>query len=330
MQPPYLLFLGDVQDQLAAKTAQGIVHWRPEWVVGQLKLEGCKADVGVPDVTIADAAAKGVKTLVVGVVNSGGTMPGHWADTIVSAIGAGMDVMGGLHVRLGSVPAIKEAAEAKGAALLDVRHPIQTFKTGTGVKRAGKRVLAVGTDCSVGKKYTALALEKTLKERGQKADFRATGQTGIMIATRGVAIDALAADFVAGAVEWLSPDNDDDHYDCIEGQGSLFHPAFAGVSLGLLHGAQPDHLILCHEPTRTHMRGLPHRPLPGLKECLDLNLHLAKLTNPDVRPLGVSINTAALSKDEAEAYLKSVEDELGLPTVDHFLTGMDRIADALP
>ena len=257
-------------------------------------------------------------------------MPGHWAETIVAAIGAGMDVMGGLHMRLGSVPAIKEAAEAKGAELLDVRHPTQTFKTGTGVKRAGKRVLAVGTDCSVGKKYTALALEKTLKARGLKADFRATGQTGIMIATRGVAIDALAADFISGAVEWLSPDNDDDHYDCIEGQGSLFHPAFAGVSLGLLHGAQPDYLILCHEPTRTHMRGLPHQPLPGLRECLDLNLDLAKLTNPDVRPLGVSINTAALSKDEAEAYLKSIEDELGLPSVDHFLTGMDKIADALP
>ena len=205
MQPPYLLFLGDVHDQLAAKTAQGIVDWRPDWVVGQLRLEGCKADVGVPERSIEAARGEGARTLVLGVVNSGGTLPAHWADTIVAAIEAGMDVMSGLHMRLGDVPAIKDAAAANGVELLDVRHPTRTFGTGTGAKRTGQRILAVGTDCSCGKKYTALAMESALRARGLKADFRATGQTGIMIATRGVAIDAVVADFISGAVEWLTP-----------------------------------------------------------------------------------------------------------------------------
>jgi uncharacterized NAD-dependent epimerase/dehydratase family protein len=162
-----------------------------------------------------------------------------------------------------------------------------------------------------------------------KATFRATGQTGIMIAGEGVAIDAVVADFISGAVEWLAPANEPDHWDVIEGQGSLFHPAFAGVSLGLLHGAQPDALVLCHEPTRTHMRGLPHQPLPGLRECLDLNLRCGTLTNPEVRAVGVSVNTASLDDAERARCLAAVEDELGLPAVDPIKTGVARIVDAL-
>ncbi len=261
MEKPYLLFLGDVPDQLAAKTSTGIADWRADWCVGQLRLPGCQADTGLRDIGLDAAAEAGAKTMVIGVVNSGGTMPKSWTGTIVRAMELGMDVASGLHARLQSFPEIAEAAAKHDRKLFNIRHSEQSFGTGRGEKRSGKRLLTVGTDCSVGKKYSALALEKGMRAQGLNADFRATGQTGVLIAERGVAIDAVVADFISGAAEWLSPANDEDHWDIIEGQGSLFHAAFAGVSLGLLHGSQPDALVLCHEPTRTHMRGLPHAPL---------------------------------------------------------------------
>ena len=330
IEPPFLMFIGDVADQLAAKTAQGVVHWRPEHCKAQLRLEGCKADLGLPEMSVREAAAAGCKTMLVGVANSGGVLPEHWVETIVTALNAGMDVASGLHMRLDGITAIREAAEWQGRRLVDARHPRRDFKTGTGVPRSGKRMLAVGTDCSCGKMYTALAMEKVLRERGAKADFRATGQTGVLIAGEGVAIDAVVADFIAGAVEWLSPAAEPDHWDLIEGQGSLFHPAFAGVSLGLLHGAQAHALVLCHEPTRTHMRGLPHQPLPTLEECLELNVQAARLTNPDAACIGVSVNTSALTEPEAARCLAELEDRLGLPAVDPFRQGAERLVDALP
>lgn len=329
MEKPYLLFLGDVHDELAAKTAHGIADWRPDWCVGQLRLPGCQADTVLTDITVAEAAERGAKTFVIAVVNSGGTMPESWTDTIVDAIEQGMDVASGLHMRLQDFPAIAEAATKHGRQLYNVRHSEQRFGTGKGHKRSGKRLLTVGTDCSVGKKYTALALERDMRARGLNADFCATGQTGVFIAERGVAIDAVVADFISGAAEWLSPDNDPKHWDVIEGQGSLFHAAFAGVSLGLLHGSQPDALVLCHEPTRTHMRGLPHAPIPDLAQCIDANVASAKLTNPDCRMVGVAINTAALDSQAAERLLRSTEDRLGLPCVDPMTVGTDAIIDRL-
>src|SRR5690606_9078714 len=163
---------------------------------------------------------------------------------------------------------------------------------GTGRRRAGGRVLAVGGEWSVGKVHATLAIERELRSRGVRADFRATGQTGIFIAGAGVPIDAVVADFISGTAEWISPARDDGGWDLIEGQGSLFHPSYAGVSLGLLHGAQPDALVLCHEPGRAHMRGLPHYPVPDLKTCLEANLEAARLTNPDVIAVGVAVNTS--------------------------------------
>jgi uncharacterized NAD-dependent epimerase/dehydratase family protein len=329
LERPYLMFLGDVRDQLAAKTAQGILDWRPDWCLGQLRLAGCRADLRLPELTPAEAVAKGARTLIVGVANSGGFMADHWTPSVVAAIEAGMDVASGLHVRLADIPAIAEAAGRHGRRLIDVRIPTERFRTGTGVKRPGLRLLAVGTDCSCGKMYTTLALEKELHARGRKADFRATGQTGILIAGSGVAIDAVVADFIAGAVEWLAPAAEPDHWDLIEGQGSLFHPAFAGVSLGLLHGAQPDALVLCHEPTRRHMRGLPHQPLPGLRACLEANLEAARLTNPGVQAVGVSINSSQVPAGERAALLAAIEAEMGLPTLDPLIDGVGPIADRL-
>jgi uncharacterized NAD-dependent epimerase/dehydratase family protein len=329
MQQPYLLFLGDVHDQLAAKTAHGIADWRPEWCVGQLRLPGCQANTRLPDVTIAEAAAKGAKTLIVAVANSGGTMPDHWSDVLVEAMASGMDIASGLHSRLGDNPAVAEAAEKYGRQLYDVRHSNQKFKTGTGAKRTGKRLLTVGTDCSVGKKYSALAITKEMEARGMDVSFCATGQTGVFIAERGVAIDAVIADFISGAVEWLSPENKPEHWDVIEGQGSLFHPAFSGVTLGLIHGAQPDAMVLCHEPTRTHMRGLKHAPIPCLEDCFEPYLSMAALTNPDARFVGICVDTHLLAPNMAERYLKEREDRFGLPCVDPLVTGVGRIVDRM-
>ena len=329
MRKPYLLFLGDAKDQLAAKTATGIADWRQDWCVGQLRLPNCVADAGLEDVTIEEAAKHGAGTFVIGVVSSGGAMPESWTETIVAALAQGMDVASGLHTRLEAFPAIRDAAERYGRELHNVRHSDQVFTTGKGAKRTGKRLLTVGTDCSCGKKYTALAIEREMRRRDINADFRATGQTGIFIAERGIAIDAVVADFISGAAEWLSPDNEPNHWDVIEGQGSLHHGAFAGVSLGLLHGSQPDALVLCHEPTRTHMRGLPHAPIPDLEASIELNLANVRLTSPGCRMAGVSINTEALAEAEAARYLAETEARLGLPCVDPVSGGVERIVDNL-
>ncbi len=217
-----------------------------------------------------------------------------------------------------------------GQQLHDVRHPTRKFDVGTGDARPGKRLLTVGTDCSVGKMYASLAIHRGLIARGVAADFRATGQTGILIAGDGVSVDAVVADFISGATEWLAPANDPDHWDLIEGQGSLFHPSFAGVTMGLVHGAQPDALVLCHEPTRNHMRGLPDRPLPNLRDCIDGHLAAARLTCPAARCIGVAVNTSGLADDDARrAELERTADELGLPCVDPVLTGVDALLDAL-
>ena len=329
IQTPYLLFLGDAADPLAAKVAQGICDWRPDSAIGQFRMQGCNADLGLQDMTIAQAVAAGAKTLVVGVANRGGVISDGWIEILRDALAQGMDIAAGLHNKLADVPELKADADRLGRRLFDVRHPTQTFDVATGVKRSGKRLLPVGTDCSCGKMYTALAIEKELRSRGVNADFRATGQTGILVTGRGVCVDAVVADFISGAVEWLSPDNDDDHWDVVEGQGSLFHPSFAGVTTGLIHGAQPDALVLCHEPTRTHMRGLPHFPIPDLKECMDANLRVAYLTNPNAQFVGVAVNTSKLGEQEADDYLKQTEQDLGLVTVDPLRDGVARIVDQM-
>ncbi len=326
INPPYLMFLGDVPDKLAAKTAYGIVDWRREWCLGQVRLPGCKADLGIPDISVKEAAEKGAKTLVVGIVNAGGVLNETWIPTIVEALESGMDVASGLHIRLGSDERIAAAAQKHGRTLHDVRMSDQRFATGKGTKRPGLRLLTVGTDCSVGKKYTVLALEKGMRARGLDADFRATGQTGVFISGRGVAIDAVVADFISGAVEWISPAAAVDHWDLVEGQGSLFHPSFSGVTMGLLHGAQPDAFVVCHEPTRTTMRGVQH-PLPSIQEVIDLTIECGKLTNPAIKPVGISVNTQALGEAEAKSYLAGLEKEHGLPATDPIRFGVESIVD---
>lgn len=325
LKTPFLLFLGDVQDQLAAKTAAGIVDWRREWCVGQLRLPGCRADLGISDMDLATARERGARTLIVGVANAGGVLPAHWVDTIVVAVNLGFDVASGLHVRLKDIPAIAEAAARVGSLLHDVRIPDRSFATGKGTRRRGKRLITVGTDCSVGKKYTALALEREMRAQGYDADFRATGQTGIFISGRGVSVDAVVADFISGAAEWISPAAaSDDHWDLVEGQGSLFHPSFAGVTLGLLHGSQPDAFVVCHEPTRSKMRGV-ETPLPSIRQVIDLTIACGMLTNPAIRCVGIAINTASLGEVEAKRYLAALSHEFGLPSTDPIRFGVQSI-----
>ena len=329
IQTPYLLFLGDAPDQLAAKVAQGIRDWRPDNAVGQYRMAGCKADVRLPDMDLAAARAAGAKTLVIGVANRGGVISPEWKKVLIQALEEGFDLASGLHNLLRNEEDLAAVARATGRSLHDVRVPSVAYPIANGKKRSGKRCLAVGTDCSVGKMYTGLAMDAEMKKRGLKSSFRATGQTGILITGNGVPLDAVVADFMAGSVEWLTPDSDADHWDHIEGQGSLFHVSYSGGTMALIHGGQPDALILSHEPTRDHMRGLPDYALPSLEMLRDTALPLARVANPACEVVGVSVNTAHMSEDAAHSYLEAVEARMGLPAVDPFRIGAERLVDAL-
>ena len=326
---PYILFLGDAPDQLAAKVAQGIKDWRPENVVGQLRLTGCGADLRIEDLTLDQAQEAGAKTLVIGVANRGGVISRTWKRVLIDALEKGFDLASGLHNLLNDEADLVEVAKANGRKLHDVRVPSTKYPIANGEKRRGKRCLAVGTDCSVGKMYTALAMDEVMRARKIKSTFRATGQTGILITGNGVPLDAVVADFMAGSVEYLTPDNDDDHWDLIEGQGSLFHVSYSGVTMALIHGGQPDALILCHEPTREHMRGLPNYGLPDVKQLQHMALPIAQISNPTCKVSGISINTQHMAEIEAKAYLEQLEDRLGLPAIDPFRYGAESLVDTL-
>ncbi|MCZ6852833.1 MAG: DUF1611 domain-containing protein [Gammaproteobacteria bacterium] len=328
IETPYLLFIGDAKDALAAKTGQGIADWRPTWSLGQLRFENCRADLHIPDMTAREAVTAGAKTFVIGTVSPGGTLPESWIPVLVSALEAGLDIASGMHTRLSDFPAVAAAAEKHGRRLYDVRHCDVQFGTGNGTARAGNRLLTVGTDCSVGKKYAALAIEKEMRKRGMNADFRATGQTGILIAGGGIAIDAVVADFIAGACEYLTPANSDDHWDIVEGQGSLFHPSFAGVSLGLLHGTQPDTFVVCHEPTRTTMRNVD-TPIASVVDVIEQTTALGRLTNPAIRCVGIAVNTANFNSNQSDAHIEELSRKFGLPVTDPMRHGVASIVDEL-
>ena len=327
LNPPYLILIGEEDDATYAKTGLGIVQWRPESVAGQLRFQGCTVDLGVPDMTVAEAAQIGIGSLVIGVAPIGGAIPVEWWQVIEDAARAGLDIVCGLHVKLADNPVIVAAAEKSGARLIDVRVPPADLPVGTGIKRSGKRVLMVGSDCAIGKKYSALALDQAMREAGMKSTFRATGQTGIMIVGEGIPIDAVVADFISGAAELITPENDPDHWDVIEGQGSLFHPGYSGVSLGLLHGSQPDAFVVCHDATRTAVSGWDHYALPSISECIETHITMGRRTNPEIRCVGISVNTSALLAGEREKYLADLTAETGLPCVDPLIDGCGAIVD---
>jgi len=329
LRKPYLLYLADVQVKSDAKTAFGLRDWCTADVLGEWSLPAATVSLGLPRLAPAEAAARGARSMVIGVAAVGGQLPAHWLPDLEAALRAGLDIVSGLHSRLSAFPSLEQAARAGAARLLDVRHSDQETTTGTGLKRSGKRVLTVGTDCALGKKYTALALTAALQARGQAATFRATGQTGVMISGAGLAIDAVIADFVAGAAEALSPANAPEHWDVIEGQGALFHPAYAGVTLGLLHGSQPDALVLCHDPSRRTIEGFAHCPIPDLQEAMDRYVQAGRLTNPGVRGVGLSVNSSSLDDAAWLHYAQTQARALGVPVVDPMRGGVATLVDAL-
>jgi uncharacterized NAD-dependent epimerase/dehydratase family protein len=327
--PPFLLYIGRAADDLAIKTARGLAYWRPEWCIGQYRNPDSHLTLGLPDMEPAQAKAAGADTMVIGTASAGGVMARQTVADIVTALDADLNVISGLHEKLRENAAIVAAAKRNGRTLFDAREYTRKIPVGTGRKRSGRRLLTVGTDCSVGKMYTSLAIERSMRKRGLKADFRATGQTGIFIAGSGIPVDAVIADFISGAAELISPAREDGGWDLVEGQGSLFHPSYAGVSLGLLHGSQPDALVLCHELTRRHMRGLPGCPLPDLALCLEANLTAARLTNPGVKAVGVALNTSNVSEQEGRAACRETGVRLGLPCEDPVTMGVESIVDNL-
>lgn len=329
IKKPYLLLVGDTEDPRNAKTAFGLRDWTPAACLGQLRFNQSAVDLSLPEMSPQEAAAAGAKTLVIGIAPVGGRLPQSWHRTLLDALEAGLNLAAGLHQRLRDIPEIAACAARLGRQIHDVRHTDQSFPVGTGERRSGRRLLTVGTDCALGKKYTALAITKAMAARGHRCDFRATGQTGILISGEGVAVDAVVADFIAGAAEALSPANAADHWDIVEGQGSLFHPAYSGVSLGLLHGSQPDALVLCHDPTRKALSDFPHVPVVPLEQAIVAYLSAARLTNPDVRFVGVSLDTSTLSESDARAVLRSTAESVGLPCVDPIRTGVAPIVAAL-
>jgi uncharacterized NAD-dependent epimerase/dehydratase family protein len=326
---PFLLYLGRTADPLAIKTSRGLAAFRGEDCLGEFRHDDGPLTLGLPRLGMEEAARAGARTMILGIAGAGGQLGADLIEDAASALEAGLNVASGLHHRLRAQPRLAELAEARGLKLFDVRDPPADLKVGTGYPRAGKRLLTVGTDCSVGKMYATIALTRALQQREVKADFRATGQTGILIAGQGVAVDAVVADFISGAIEQLAPARDDEGWDLIEGQGSLFHPSFAGVSLGLLHGAQPQALVLCHEPGRPHMRGLPGRAVPDLPECLERNLEAARLTSPDVRAVGICLNTSGLDRVAALRVCAETQNRLGLPCTDPVAFGVEPIIEQL-
>jgi uncharacterized NAD-dependent epimerase/dehydratase family protein len=259
----------------------------------------------------------------VGVANFGGVIQENWLPTLLDALEAGLDIVCGMHARLHEVEPLRTAAARLGRRLIDVRVPPANIPVASGRKRTGKRLLTVGTDCALGKKYSALSIARAFGERGIPVDFRATGQTGILISGRGVPMDAVVCDFEAGAAEMLSPDAPTQHWDVIEGQGSIFHPSYASVSLGLLHGSQPDVLVVCHQAGREHILGHSDYPLPSIEDTIELNLRLGRRTNPAIRCAGVSLNTSKLEASAARELLASEAQRLGLPVADPIRGGTE-------
>jgi len=329
LESPYLLFLGDVQDRIMAKTAAGVAYWRPDICVGEVGLPDCTVTLGLPKVTPAQGVAFGARTLVVGVANAGGHISERWTGLLLEALEAGLDIASGLHSRIADVPILAEAALRRGRRIDDIRHPRQAIPIGRGSPRSGQRLLTVGTDCAVGKMYASLAIAREMTDRGVTARFRATGQTGIFITGEGVCVDAVVSDFISGAVEALSPEMPADQWDVIEGQGSLFHPAYAGVTLGLIHGSQPDAIVVCHEAGRDRMHEFDDFATPSLELAIARNLEAARLTNPHVRCVGVSMNTSRLAAEDAQALMTATSKTLGLPCVDPVRTGVAAIVDRL-
>jgi uncharacterized NAD-dependent epimerase/dehydratase family protein len=331
-----LLAEGSSGDPLYGKTMRGVLRYRREDVVAILdSTRAGETEDGVPIVGgVEEATELGPTTALVGVVTQGGYFPPAWLELLRDCVERGLDVENGLHVFLADDPSLAALASERGVELRDLRRPPADLSTATGENLAvdATIVLTVGSDCAIWKMTVSCELDLDERRRGLRSGFVPTGQTGMVIAGWGIAIDAVVADFLAGAAERLVLEGRDRGGELlwVEGQGSLVHPVYSGVTLGLYHGSAPHLLVLCHEAGRTHIEGAgggPH-PIPPLRELVDLHERSALPARP-ARVAAVALNTRALGDDQARAALKAAEAETGLPADDPVRFGAAKLVDAV-
>jgi len=332
-----ILAEGFSSDPHYGKTMRGVLRYRRDDVVAILDSKRAPGDTedGIPVVQAVDDALRfDPNTALVGVATQGGRFPPEWMELLRSCIGKGLHVENGLHVFLGDDQELRALATQHHVELRDLRKPPRDLSTATGanLQVPGTIVLTVGSDCAIGKMTVALELDLEARRRGIRSVFVPTGQTGIAIAGWGISVDAVVADFIAGAAEALVVEGAERGGELlwVEGQGAIFHPVYSGVTLGLYHGSAPHLLVLCHEAGRTEIEGVgggPH-PIPPLSELVDLHERLALPARP-ARVVAVALNTRALSEDDARAAVAAAEAETGLPADDPVRFGAARLVDAV-
>jgi uncharacterized NAD-dependent epimerase/dehydratase family protein len=332
-----ILAEGFSADPHYGKTMHGVLRYRRDDVVAVLDSKRAPGDTesGIPVVqSVNDALCFNPDTALVGVATQGGRFPPEWIDLLRSCIAKGLDIENGLHVFLADDPELRELASRHGVELRDLRRPPADLSTATGANLAvpGTIVLTVGSDCAIGKMTVSLELDLEARRRGLRSIFVPTGQTGIAIAGWGIAVDAVVADFIAGAAEALVVEGSARGGDLlwVEGQGAILHPVYSGVTLGLFHGSAPHLLVLCHQAGSTEIEGAgggPHR-IPPLPELVELHERLS-LPARRARVAAVALNTRLLSDDEARAAIAAAEAETALPVDDPVRFGADRLLDAV-
>ncbi len=321
-------------DEHYGKTMRGIVHYAPDPVVAILDSERAGETYReIPIVaTVEEAVAYGPTTATVGVATQGGRFPPAWRELLKDSIRAGLDLESGLHEFIGDDPELSALAREHGVELRDLRRPPPELSvpTGENLQVPAKIVLTVGSDCAIGKKTVAVELDLASRNRGLKSVFVPTGQTGIAIAGWGIAIDAVVADFLAGAAERLVVEGSSRGGELlwVEGQGSLAHPAYSGVTMGLIHGSAPHAYVFVHKARATHVEGYPDHPLPELRDLIELHERMSLQLRP-ARVAAVALHTGGLDEEEARTEISKVAEETGLPTDDPVRFGADTLLDAV-
>ena len=313
---------------------RGVVDYSPHPTVAILDSQRVgETYKGIPIVGfVADAMQYEPTTALVGVATQGGRFPPAWRELLKASIGAGLDVESGLHEFISDDEELAALAQQHAVELRDLRKPPADLNvpTGENLRLDAKTVLTVGSDCAIGKKTVAIELDREARRRGLESQFVPTGQTGVAIAGWGIAVDAVVADFIAGAAERLVVEGAKRGGELlfVEGQGALSHPAYSGVTLGLMHGSAPHAFVLCHAAGATEVEGFPGHPLPPLSEIVELH-ERASLPRRPARVAAIALNTRALADDEARAAAQSVADETGIPTDDPVRFGAATVLDAV-
>lgn len=326
-------------DIFSAKTAVSFIRYCGNEVVAILDGVNAGKDLsaiigvgkGIPVVsTIAETIKQKPTALLIGIAPPGGMLPAEWRKHITDALNNNLDIISGLHCHLNDDPEFYKLAQDRNLKIWDVRKPPDDVPLGTGKAKGTHtlRILTVGSDCNIGKMVTSIEITKAAKKRGIDACFVATGQTGIMIEGSGIAVDHVISDFISGAAEKLVLERNAYQLLSIEGQGTIVHPAYSGVTLGLLHGSAPQGLILCHQPSRKTLRHFPDFPILPFPYLIELYEKLAQPVN-SCKVLGISLNCFGMSDDEAQHEIRKVEKETGLPATDPVKFGVEKLVNAI-